>query len=180
MRRIASKKPEQKAIITIHSQKIERREKRREVKAEAAARLEKSIEKELLDRLEIGVYGDMYNIVPSVFEKVIENTVADADQMQEDEEIEYEEDEEEEQEEEEEETFERDDELLQYSDDNLNMECEDQEIEESDLTVLFPRKQQKLAAPVVHIEYERHEDLEQDEKNREKIPLSSGKSKNKS
>ena len=72
MRRIALKAPEQKNAITAYSQKIERREKRREMKAEAAARLEKSIEKELLDRLEVGVYGDMYNIVPSAFEKVLE------------------------------------------------------------------------------------------------------------
>lgn len=42
-------------LIAVHK-KIDRREAKREMKAEKAARLEMSIEKELLNRLKMGVY----------------------------------------------------------------------------------------------------------------------------
>lgn len=57
----------QKLLVPIQS-KVERREKRREEKALIAARIEKGVEKTLLDRLKTGVYQDLYNISLQTFE----------------------------------------------------------------------------------------------------------------
>jgi protein MAK16 len=56
------------------NKKIEKREARRELKAEAAARLEMSIEKELLTRLRQGVYGesDIMNESQEAFKKALD------------------------------------------------------------------------------------------------------------
>ncbi|KAJ8636898.1 hypothetical protein MRB53_011165 [Persea americana] len=58
-------------IMTV-PRKTKKREARREEKAEKAAILDKSIEKELLERLKKGVYGDIYNYPVKEYNKVLE------------------------------------------------------------------------------------------------------------
>lgn len=73
LRRIKLKEEEQPQLVGI-KKKTERREERREMKAMKAARLEKSIEKELLERLKSGAYGDApLNVNEDVWMQVLEN-----------------------------------------------------------------------------------------------------------
>ena len=54
----------------------EKVERKREAKAETAAQLEKSIETELLKRLQSGTYGDIYNFPLKQYEKVLDSQVS--------------------------------------------------------------------------------------------------------
>ena len=76
MRKIKLKEEEQPELVGV-KKKTERREATRENKALRAAKLEKSIEKELLDRLKRGAYGEApLNVNESVWNAVLESAQA--------------------------------------------------------------------------------------------------------
>lgn len=88
-RRLALTEEERHYVGVKH--KVKRREENRERKALAAAKIEKAIEKELLDRLKSGAYGDKpLNVDENIWKKVL----GKVDHKDEDEEFEDESDEE--------------------------------------------------------------------------------------
>ena len=99
-------------MVGVH-RSLDQREERREKKAMAAAKLEQTIEKELVERLAKGTYGDIYNFPEVPYQKALRL-------------LEKEEEEEEESESEEEEDA---DELVEYVED-LEEEEEEDEIED--------------------------------------------------
>lgn len=89
LKELAGKKAKMVGI----NRKIDQREERREKKALVAAKIENNIEKELLERLSRGVYGDLYNYPEAPFVKALESA-GKAEEEEQEEEMESEEEEE--------------------------------------------------------------------------------------
>lgn len=64
------------------TKKVDRREAKREKKAVVAAKLESAIEKELLQRLKLGHYNDIYNFPQEQYEKALDGEAQEEDEME--------------------------------------------------------------------------------------------------
>jgi protein MAK16 len=176
-RRLALKDEERHHVGIKH--KVKRKEENRERKALAAAKIEKAIEKELLDRLKSGAYGDKpLNVDEDIWKKVL----GKVDEVEEDEEFDEEDDFELESGEEDEsdvgevEYVEDDaedefvdmEDLERWLDDSSASESEDDDDEESETETGNKRKpdsaedskNKKRRRPRVEIEYEEEDQLQ--------------------
>lgn len=149
MRKIAKDDVNQ-PLLTVRAKKVVKREASREARAKKVAQLENVIERELVERLQKGVYGDIYNLPQKVFDSVLQKH-GQEDQLEEEtedeEEVEYVEEEEEELQYEEEDEEEAEHEFVE------DFEPSEDELVE-DLEDIVPASKQRRRGPYVEIEYE--------------------------
>lgn len=79
-----------KASLARVHRKVEQREERREKKALVAAKIENSIQQELVERLAKGTYGDIYNFPEVPYQKALESLKEKEEESQSEEELETE------------------------------------------------------------------------------------------
>src|SRR5271170_6578183 len=151
-------------LVTRMAPKVARREEKRERKALAAAKLEKQIEKELIQRLKSGKYTEeMLNVNEEIWKKVLEQRArAERGEMEEEVEGEIEEEEEVEFISDDEEMISDDEEFEEWFGNGEELEEEDAELEENEMEVEVNGKRKatvngdggKRKVARVEIEYE--------------------------
>lgn len=76
-------------ILSARKRKAERRDRNREVRAQQVARLESTIEQELIERLKTGVYGDIYNVNQQAFQGALNKMGGQVQELEEENQEEY-------------------------------------------------------------------------------------------